>query len=87
MKSPAGRPLRDERLIEELKAIRMIVDDLLARAQGIPPVDGTPPAACPPALKVRIAAARVRVSSDRQVGRITPTWISNLARQGQSDRT
>ena len=35
-----------------------------------------------PSQKLRVAAARVRVSSDRQVHRLTPTWIEELARSG-----
>lgn len=32
-----------------------------------------------PSQKVRIAAARVRVDSDKQVRRQTPQWIKDLA--------
>jgi len=32
-----------------------------------------------PSEKVRVAAARVRVDSDRQVGCATPQWIKDLA--------
>ena len=32
-----------------------------------------------PSQKVRVAAARLRVHSDRQVGRTTPRWIVDLA--------
>ncbi len=81
MTAPDGRPLSTAQLIKELKAIRVIVDDLLARAQGMPAVDQLAPLARPPSQKLRIAAARLRVSSDRQVRRATPRWIEELARQ------
>ena len=35
-----------------------------------------------PSQKVRVAAARVRVESDRQVRRETPQWIKDLAKSG-----
>ena len=35
-----------------------------------------------PSQKLRVAAAQVRVSSDRQVHRRTPSWIEDLARSG-----
>ena len=38
-----------------------------------------------PSHKVRIAAAKVRVESDRQVHRATPEWIKNLANSGPPD--
>ena len=38
-----------------------------------------------PSQKLRVAAARVRVSSDRQVNRRTPTWIKDLANSGITD--
>ncbi|MEO7123843.1 MAG: hypothetical protein ABI400_12145 [Lacisediminihabitans sp.] len=36
-----------------------------------------------PSQKVRIAAAQLRVESDRQVKRQTPQWIKDLAESGQ----
>ncbi|MCU1638246.1 MAG: hypothetical protein JWL94_893 [Microbacteriaceae bacterium] len=40
-------------------------------------------AARQPSEKVRVAAARVRVDSDRQVRRSTPQWIKDLANTGK----
>ena len=39
-----------------------------------------------PSHKVRVAAARVRVDSDRQVHRRTPQWIKELAGSGNENR-
>ena len=44
MAMAADRPLKDARSIEELKAIRRMVDDLLARAESLPSAEETPPA-------------------------------------------
>ncbi|GAB3141767.1 hypothetical protein GCM10027057_25860 [Marisediminicola antarctica] len=44
-----------------------------------------PTARRPPSQKVRVAAARVRVSSDRQVHRRTPEWITALANSDITD--
>ena len=57
------------------------MDGLLARAQSEPAADEVPQHAHRPSQKLRIAAAQVRVSSDRQVGRATPKWIRDLAAQ------
>lgn len=35
-----------------------------------------------PSQKVRVAAAQLRVESDRQVKRQTPQWIKDLAESG-----
>ena len=78
MRAAADRPLSDSTSIEELKEIRRLVDGLLARAQ-VSPVGVEPPPNRRPSQKLRIAAARLRVSSDRQVGRVTPKWIRDLA--------
>ena len=82
MTAAADRPLSDPTSIEELKEIRRLVDGLLARAQGSP-VEVEPQPNRRPSQKLRVAAARVRVSSDRQVGRATPQWIRDLAAQRQ----
>ena len=40
----------------------------------------------PPSHQVRVAAARVRVRSDHQVGRSTARWIVDLAQGGRAPR-
>ena len=37
-----------------------------------------------PSEKLRIAAAQLRVNSDKQVRRTTPAWIKTLAADGKS---
>lgn len=39
-----------------------------------------------PSQKVRVAAARVRVDSDKQVRRSTPQWIKDLAGTGKNKK-
>ncbi|GAB3141725.1 hypothetical protein GCM10027057_25760 [Marisediminicola antarctica] len=40
-----------------------------------------------PSQEVRVAAARVRVNSDRQVHRPTPQWIKDLANSDSRDES
>ncbi len=40
-----------------------------------------------PSQKVRIAAAQLRVESDRQVKRQTPQWIKDLVESGQKKQS
>lgn len=73
----------DASSIAELILVRDAVNSLLARATGGPGPETSPTAPHRPhSLKLRVAAARVRVSSDRQVGRSTPQWIRDLANTG-----
>ena len=79
MAVPADPLLSDAISIEELKEIRRLVDGLLARIQSSPAADEALSPNHSPSQKLRVLAARVRVSSDRRVERVTPKWIRDLA--------